>query len=101
MKTRNLIIAGLVAAGLSIGIGAQANEEKEQEIKASDVPAAVQKSAENEAKSGKIVRWEKEGDSYEAVVEKKNGKQVGIKMNAEGKVLSKHSESKEQQEKKY
>jgi hypothetical protein len=101
MKTRNLIIAGLVAAGLSIGIGAQANEEKEQEIKASDVPAAVQKSAENEAKNGKIVRWEKEGDSYEAVVEKKNGKQVGIKMNAEGKVLSKHSESKEQQEKKY
>lgn len=101
MKTRNVLIAGLVAAALSIGIGAQANEEKEQEIKASDVPAVVQKSAENEAKSGKIVRWEKEGDNYEAVVEKKNGKQVGIKMNAEGKVLSKHSETKEQQEKKY
>ena len=101
MKTRNLIIAGLVAASLSIGLAAQAAEEKEQEMKAADVPAAVQKAAESEAKSGKIVRWEKEGDNYEAVVEKKNGKQVGIKFNAEGKVLSKHNESKEHQEQKY
>jgi plastocyanin len=101
MKTRNLIIAGLVAASLSIGLAARAAEEKEQEIKASDVPAAVQKAADTEVKGGKIVRWEKEGDSYEAVVEKKNGKQVGIKFNADGKVLSKHNESKEHQEQKY
>ena len=101
MKTRTLIAVGLVAASLSIGIAAQANEEKEQEIKAADVPAAVQKAAENEAKGAKILRWEKEGNNYEAVVAKKNGKQVRIKMNADGKVLSKHSESAEHQEKKY
>jgi hypothetical protein len=101
MKTRNLIVSGLVAASLSIACAAQANEEKEQELKAADVPAAVQKAAEGAANGGKILRWEKEGDNYEAVVEKKNGKQVGIKMNADGKVLSKHDESKEQKEKKY
>jgi hypothetical protein len=101
MKTRNLLVTGLVAASLSIAVAAQASEEKEQEIKAADVPAAVQKAGENEAKGAKIVRWEKEGENYEAVVEKKNGKQVGIKMNSDGKVLSKHSESKEHQEKKY
>jgi hypothetical protein len=101
MKTRNLLVTGLVAASLSIAVAAQASEEKEQEIKAADVPAAVQKAGENEAKGAKIVRWEKEGENYEAVVEKKNGKQVGIKMNSDGKVLSRHNESKEHQEKKY
>ena len=101
MTKRNTIVAGLVAASLSIGVAAQAAEEKEQELKASDVPAAVQKAAEDQAKGGKILRWEKEGANYEAVVEKKSGKQVGIKMNADGKVLSKHNESKEHQEKKY
>jgi hypothetical protein len=101
MTKRNTIVAGLVAASLSIGVAVQAAEEKEQELKASDVPAAVQKAAEDQAKGGKILRWEKEGANYEAVVEKKSGKQVGIKMNADGKVLSKHNESKEHQEKKY
>ena len=101
MKTRNLIIAGLVAASLSTAVTAQAAEEKEQEIKAADVPAAVQKAADTQAKGAKIVRWEKEGDNYEAVVAKKSGKEIGIKFNADGKFLSKHSESKEHQEKKY
>ena len=101
MKMRNLLVAGLIGAGLSITALMQAAEEKEQELKASDVPAAVQKAAENQAKNGKIVRWEKEGANYEAVVEKKSGKQVGIKFNANGKMLSKHNESKEHQEQKY
>jgi len=101
MKKWNLLVAGLIGTSLSIAAVAQAAKEKEQEIKAADVPAAVQKAAETEAKSGKIVRWEKEGNDYEAVVEKKNGKQVGIKFSAEGKVLSKHNESKEHQEQKY
>ena len=100
MKTRNLIVSGLVAASLSVVCAAQANEEREQELKAADVPAAVQKSAEDAAKGGKILRWEKEGDNYEAVVEKKSGKQIGIKLTADGKVVGKHDELKEQKEKK-
>jgi hypothetical protein len=77
---------------------AKENEEKEQKLSQSDVPAAVQKAVEAELKGGKILRWEKEGDNYEAVIEK-NGKQTGIELNADGKVVSRHDEKKEHKEK--
>ena len=96
MKTfRSLAIAA--ALGLFCASPAVAKEEEEN-LKSSEVPAAVQKAAESEAKGGKIVRWEKEGKNYEAVIEK-GGKQWGVEMDANGKVLSKHDESKEHSEK--
>ena len=100
MKTKKLITTVAVSAGLALGVAAQAKERKheEQSISSTDVPAAVQKAAETEAKGGSIVRWEKEGANYEAVIDK-NGKQTGIEMDANGKVLSKHDESKEHKEK--
>ena len=100
MKTTKLITAIAVSAGLAFGVTAQAGGKKheEQSISSTDVPVAVQKAAESEAKGGKIVRWEKEGANYEAVIEQ-NGKQTGIEMDANGKVLSKHDESKEHKEK--
>ena len=100
MKTKNLITAVAVSAGLVLGVAAQAKEKEheEQAISSTDVPAAVQQAAQTEAKGGTIVRWEKEGANYEAVIEK-NGKQVGVEMDANGKVLSKHNESKEHKEK--
>jgi len=83
-----------------LGVAAQAEEKEheEQAISSSDVPAAVQQAAQAEAKGGTIVRWEKEGANFEAVIDK-NGKQVGVEMDANGKVLSKHNESKEHKEK--
>ena len=100
MKITKLITTIAVSAGLAFGVAAQAGEKKheEQSISGTDVPAAVQKAAETEAKGEKIVRWEKEGANYEAVIEQ-DGKQTGIKMDANGKVLSKHEESKEHKEK--
>ena len=98
MKTKNLITTVAVSASLAFGVIAQAKEHKEQAISSTDVPAAVQKAAETQAKGGTIVRWEKEGANYEAVIDKK-GKQWGIEMDANGKVLSKHDESKEHKEK--
>ena len=98
MKTKNLITAVAVSASLAFGVIAQAKEHKEQAISSTDVPAAVQKAAETQAKGGTIVRWEKEGANYEAVIDK-NGKQWGVEMDANGKVLSKHDESKEHKEK--
>ena len=100
MKTKNLVTVAAVSAGLALGITAQANEEKheEQTIKSSDVPAAVQQAANVEAKGGTIVRWEKEGANFEAVIDK-NGKQIGLEIDANGKVLSKHNEAKEHKEK--
>jgi plastocyanin len=100
MKTSKLFTVAVICAGLAFGVTAQAKGKKheEQSISSTDVPVAVQKAAETEAKGGKIVRWEKEGANYEAVIEQ-NGKQTGIEMDANGKVLSKHDESKEHKEK--
>jgi plastocyanin len=100
MKTTKLIAAMAVSAGLAFGVAAQAKEKKheEQTVSSSDVPAAVQKAAETQAKGGTIVRWEKEGANYEAVIDK-NGKQWGVEFDANGKVLNKHDEGKEHKEK--
>ena len=100
MRTTKLIAAMVVSAGLAFGVAAQAKEKKHEEetVSSADVPAAVQKAADTQAKGGKIVRWEKEGADYEAVIDK-NGKQWGVKIDANGKVLSKHDESKEKGEK--
>ena len=100
MKTAKLVTAIALSAGLTFGAAAQAKEKHEEEtIGQADVPMAVQKSGESEAKGGRIVRWEKEGKNYEAVIEK-NGKKWGVEINDSGKVLSKHDESKEHSEKK-
>ena len=99
MKTKHLITVAAVSAGLAFGVAAQGHEkEKEETLNSADVPAAVQKAAETQAKGGKIVRWEKEGANYEAVIDK-SGKQWGVKIDTNGKVLSKHEESKEHKEK--
>jgi len=58
----------------------------------------VQQAAQSQAKGGTIVRWEKEGANFEAIINK-TGKQIGVEMDANGKVLSKHDESKEHKEK--
>ena len=94
-----LFITGAVSASLALGVVAQAKEREheEQTISSSDVPAAVQQAAQAQAKGGTIVRWEKEGANFEAVIDKK-GKQIGVEMDASGKVLSKHNEAKEHKE---
>ena len=96
MKAKNLVTAAAVSAALLFSVTAQAKEKKheEQSINSSDVPAAVQQAAQAEAKGGSILRWEKEGANYEAVIQKK-GKQIGVEMDANGKVLSKHNEAQE------
>src|SRR6201989_445369 len=100
MKTKNLITVAAVSASLAFGIAAQAEEREheEQTINSSEVPTTVQQAAQAEAKGGSILRWEKEGANYEAVIQK-NGKQIGVEMDANGKVLSKHNEAKEHKEK--
>jgi plastocyanin len=100
MKMEKLFIAAVVSAGLAVSVAAQAKEKahEEQTISSSDVPASVQQAAQMEAKGGTIVRWEKEGANFEAVIDKK-GKQIGVEIDANGKVLSKHNEAKEHKEK--
>ncbi len=95
------IITAVTAATvltLSAWTPLSAEEEKEETIKMSDVPEAVQKTFKAEAAGGKIVRIEKEETNYEAVI-KKNGKEVGVEVSADGKVVSRHDEKKEDKEK--
>ena len=100
MKTTRLLVTALVSAGLAFGVAAQAKEKEHEEeiINSADVPAAVQKAGEKEAKGGKLVRWEKEGADYEAVIDK-GGKEWGVKFDANGKLLKKHEEKGEKHEK--
>jgi hypothetical protein len=97
MKTTKLITAIAVSAGLAFGVTAQGGGKKkheEENINSSDVPAAVQQAADKETKGSQVVRWEKEGANYEAVVAK-DGKEWGYRFDANGKLLGKHNESKE------
>lgn len=98
MKTPKFITVAAVSAGLAFGVAAQAKEQEEQNISSSDVPTAVQQAAEAQVKSAKIVRWEKEGVNYEAVIEK-NGKELGYTFDANGKFVKKHDVGKEHKEK--
>jgi len=100
MRGSKLLLAAIMSAALAFGTAAQVKEKEHEEesISATNVPAAVQKAGEAEAKGGKIVRWEKEGANYEVVIDK-GGKQWGVEMDANGKVVSKHNESKEHTEK--
>jgi len=75
-----------------------AEEENEEAISMADVPAAVQKTFNDEAAGGKIVRVEKEESNFEAVIEK-DGKQTGVEVSPDGKVVSRHDEKKEHKEK--
>lgn len=101
MKT--FITSSVVAVTLALFVSAptaftKEREHEEENISSSDVPAAVQKAAEMRAKGATIVRWEKEGANYEAVVSK-DGKEWGYRFDAKGKLLGKHSESSEHKEK--
>ncbi len=99
MKKPNLITVAAISAGLAFGV-AQAKEKKHEEenINSADVPQAVQQAAEKQTKGASIVRWEKEGANYEAVVSK-DGKEWGYKFDKNGKLLGKHSEAGEKGEK--
>ena len=98
MKHTVPVIAVATVLTLGSWVPLSAEEEKEEGLSASAVPAEVQKAAEAEAKGGTIVRWEKEGSNFEAVVEK-GGKQTGVEITPDGKVVSRHNESKEHKEK--
>jgi guanyl-specific ribonuclease Sa len=95
MNAKKLITVAAVSSCLSLGVAqaAQENKHQGQTINSSEVPAAVQSAAQTLAQGGTIVRWEKDGENFQAVIEK-NDKQIDLEMDTNGKVLSKHSEPK-------
>jgi len=100
MKTRNLITAGIISAGLTFGAVAQAHEETQVEMK--DLPEAAQTTIKDKAGNDQILRIEKETrkgkELYEAIVSK-DGKETAIRVDSKGKYLGTHDEKAEQKEK--
>jgi uncharacterized membrane protein YkoI len=95
------VIAVATAMTLGTWIPAYADEENEQTVKMSDLPAAVQTTIKDKAGSNEIVKIEKKTEDgktvYEAVVNK-SGKEWSIEVNEQGKFLKEYQESKEKEE---
>jgi hypothetical protein len=92
-----------IATVLTLGAWAPlfAEDENEQTVKMSDLPAAVQTTIKDKAGANDIEKIEKKTENgqtvYEAVVEK-NGKHWSIEVNEQGKFLKEYEESKEKEE---
>ncbi len=102
MKKTIASISIAVIAGLACPAVFSAEEENEQAVKMSDLPAAVQTTIKDKAGSNEIMKIEKKTEEgktvYEAVVNKK-GKEWSIEVDANGKFLKQYQESKEKEEK--
>src|SRR5947207_5255131 len=99
-------IVRVIAVATVMTLGAwtelSAEEENEQVVKMSDLPAAVQTTIKDKAGTNEIEKIEKKTEDgktiYEAVVEK-DGKHWSIEVDANGKFLKEYQESKEKEEK--
>ena len=102
MKKTIAAISLAIIGSLACPVFLTAEEEKEETVKMSDLPAAVQTTIKDKAGSNEIVKIEKKTDEgktvYEAVVNKK-GKEWSIEVNEKGKFLKEYEESKEKEEK--
>ena len=102
MKKTIASISSAVIASLACPAVFSAEEENEQAVKMSDLPAAVQTTIKDKAGSNEIMKIEKKTEEgktvYEAVVNKK-GKEWSIEVDANGKFLKQYQESKEKEEK--
>jgi uncharacterized membrane protein YkoI len=102
MKKTIVAISIAVIGSLACPVLLTAAEEKEETVKMSDLPAAVQTTIKDKAGSNEIVKIEKKTEEgktvYEAVVNKK-GKEWSIEVDANGKFLKQYEESKEKEEK--
>src|SRR5437773_10350642 len=98
MKTKRLIAAITVSAGLILGPAALAQEETPVDMK--DLPSPAQTTIKEKAGNDQIVRVAKETrkgkEWYDAVVNK-NGKEVASRVDSNGKLRGAHQEKAEQQ----
>ena len=100
MKITKLIAAITVSAGLLLGPAAFAQEETPVDMK--DLPSQAQTTIKEKAGSDQIVRVAKETrkgkECYDAVVNR-NGKEVAIRVDSNGKFMGTHPEKGPQKEK--
>ncbi len=98
MKKTIAAISIAVIGGLACPAVFSAEEENEQTVKMSDLPAAAQTTIKEKAGTNEIEKIEKKTEGgktiYEAVVEK-DGKHWSIEVNEQGKFLREYQEGKE------
>src|SRR2546430_11228356 len=102
IQTHMKHIVPVIAVASVLTLGAwtplSAAEEKEETVKMSDLPAAVQTTIKDKAGTNEIEKIEKKTEDgktiYEAVVEK-DGKHWSIEVNEKGKFLKEYEEGKE------
>jgi len=104
MKKTIAAISIAVIGSLACPVFLTAAEEKEETVKMSDLPAAVQTTIKDKAGTNEIEKIEKKTEDgktiYEAVVEK-DGKHWSIEVNEQGKFLKEYQEGKEKKGEKY
>src|ERR1044071_3307564 len=100
MNITRLITTLTVSGSLILGSVAFAHDETPVDMK--DVPSPAQTTIKEKAGSDQILRIAKETrkgkECYDAVVNK-NGKEMAIRVDAEGKFLGTHPEKAEKKEK--
>ena len=100
MKTTKLIAALTISASLIFGLAAQAQDETPVEMK--DLPSEAQTTIKEKAGSDQIVRIAKETrkgkECFDAVVNR-NGKEMAIRVDSNGKFMGTHPEKGQQKAK--
>lgn len=96
MKRLNLLLAAVVSAGIIFGFRVQAGEPKGEVVDQKTLSPAVQKTINEKAAGGKIVRVQREDDkngkwNYEVIV-KTDGKEWGFEVDPHGKFVRKHDD---------
>jgi hypothetical protein len=95
------VLSMAVIAGLACPALLSAEEENEQTVQLSDLPAAVQMTIKDKASTDAIEKIEKDIEDgevvYEAVVIR-NGEEWGIEVNEQGKFLKEYEESEEKED---
>src|SRR5215468_7792511 len=98
MKIAKLLTAVVLTA--SLGFAAQAQDETPVDMK--DLPSGAQTTIKEKAGSDQILRVAKENrkgkECYDAVVNR-NGKEMAIRVDANGKFIGTHQEKGQQKEK--
>ena len=102
MLSMKSIIGVVTALAFAAALSAFAGG-KEEKVKLSDCPEAVQKTIKDNANGGKIVEIEKETSkdgtvTYEAEVKKADGTEIEIEVAADGKLIKIETEDDEDDE---
>ena len=95
MRIRNLLVTGIVSAGL-ISTAAWAAEQPSESVEMNSLPETVQKTNKDNAAGGEVVSVKREDDksgkwNYEATI-KKEGKEWCVEVAPDGKFVKKHQE---------